>query len=90
MVDTIRHLRAQHQAATGLLRVLRPQRLIVMAEPNPEALPVRPVALAEKLILMRSCFSPPKAVQGPFAATGGQARLEWQRLNVRAMVEKPG
>jgi demethylmenaquinone methyltransferase/2-methoxy-6-polyprenyl-1,4-benzoquinol methylase len=54
VVDTFHHLRDQRQAAAELLRVLAPGGRLVIEEGDVERPPVRLIALAEKLALMRS------------------------------------
>ncbi len=76
MVDTFHHLRDQRRAAAELLRVLAPGGWLVMEEPNVERLPVWLIALGEKLLLMRSHFRSPRAVQRIFEAAGGRVHLE--------------
>lgn len=81
MVDAFHHLRDQDRAVRELQRVLAPGGRVVVEEPNPERLPVRLVALVERLLLMRSRFFSPEAVRQLFAAGGGQARIEQEGMN---------
>ncbi len=87
VVDTFHHLRDQRKAAAELLRVLAPGGRLVIEEGNVELTPVRLVALAEKLILMRSHFFSPQAVQRMFEAGGGQVLLERQGAKFWAVVQ---
>jgi hypothetical protein len=52
-----------------------------------ERTPVRLIALAEKLILMRSHFHSPQAVQRMFEAAGGRVCLEREGGKFWAVVE---
>jgi len=87
MVDTFHHLRDQRKAATELLRVLAPRGRLVIEEGNVEQTAVRIIALLEKLILMRSRFYAPQAVQAMFEAAGGRVRLEREGGKFWAVVE---
>ena len=87
LVDTFHHLRDQRAAAAELLRVLAPGGRLVIEEGDVEQTPVRLIALAEKLILMRSRFFSPQAVQQMFEAAGGQVRLEREGGKFWAVVE---
>jgi len=87
LVDTFHHLRNQRKAAAELLRVLAPGGRLVIEEPDVERTPVRLIALAEKLILMRSHFFAPQAVQGMFEAAGGRVCLEREGGKFWAVVE---
>jgi ubiquinone/menaquinone biosynthesis C-methylase UbiE len=87
MVDTFHHLRDQREAAAELLRVLAPRGRLVVEEPDVDRTPVRLIALAEKLILMRSHFRSPQAVQAMFEAAGGRVRLLREGGKFWAVVE---
>jgi len=89
MVDTFHHLRDQRQAAAELLRVLAPGGRLVIEEPDVERTPVRLIALAEKLALMRSHFFSPQAVLEMFEAAGGRVCLEREGGKFWAVVEAP-
>jgi hypothetical protein len=60
---------------------------LVIEGPDVEQRPVRMIALAEKLILMRSHFHAPQAVQGMLEAAGGRVRLEREGGKFWAVVE---
>jgi ubiquinone/menaquinone biosynthesis C-methylase UbiE len=87
VVDTFHHLRDQREAAAELLRVLAPRGRLVVEEGSVELTPVRLVAVAEKLLLMRSRFFSPQGVQGMFEAAGGRVRLQREGAKFWAVVE---
>jgi demethylmenaquinone methyltransferase/2-methoxy-6-polyprenyl-1,4-benzoquinol methylase len=87
VVDAFHHLRDQEQAAAELLRVLAPGGRLVIEEGDVEQTPVRVIALLEKLLLMRSRFFSPRAVQTMFEAAGGRVFLEREGAKFWAVVE---
>jgi demethylmenaquinone methyltransferase/2-methoxy-6-polyprenyl-1,4-benzoquinol methylase len=72
VVDALHHFRHQTQAARELLRVLSPQGLLVIEEPNVKRWAVKAVALAEKVALMGSRFSGMETVTNLFHKWGGK------------------
>jgi len=71
LVDAFHHVKDQRVALRELLRVLKPSGRLVIEEPDVRRLPVKIVALLEKLFLMRSHFKPPAAIMGLIAELGG-------------------
>jgi demethylmenaquinone methyltransferase/2-methoxy-6-polyprenyl-1,4-benzoquinol methylase len=63
VVDAFHHFCNQHEAVIELWRVLAPGGRLVIEEPNIETWPVKLVALAEKLALMRSHFYAPHQIK---------------------------
>lgn len=90
VVDAFHHLRDQRRAAAEFLRVLAPGGRAVIEEPNIEHPAVRLVALAEKVVLMRSHFHPPAKVQRIMETAGGSVRLICEERTFWAVVTKPG
>jgi len=76
LVDAFHHVRDQAAALRELLRVLKPDGRLVIEEPDIRRLPVKIVALLEKLGLMRSRFVAPHAIVRLIEAQGGVAALE--------------
>lgn len=72
VVDAFHHFRHQAQAARELLRVLSPLGRLVIQEPNVKRWAVKVVALAERLLLMRSRFSGLKELADLFETERGR------------------
>jgi len=88
-VDSFHHFRDQAVVAHELVRVLAPGGRLVIEEPNIAYFPVKLIALAEKLLLMRSHFYRPAAISRLFAETGATVTLYTaQPPNYWAVVEK--
>lgn len=66
MVDALHHVVDQPSTAKEMLRVLKPGGRIVIEEPDIRTFGVKLIALAEKLLLMRSHFLSPQQIAGLF------------------------
>jgi ubiquinone/menaquinone biosynthesis C-methylase UbiE len=86
MVDALHHVADQRRTAGELMRVLAPGGRIVIEEPNLAHTSVKLVALAEKLILMRSHFLHPRRIQAIFEALGGRVSVHSVPGDVNAWV----
>jgi len=62
MVDAFHHVNDQAVSAQEMFRVLKPGGLLVIEEPDIRTFGVKLIALAEKLLLMRSHFLTPKQI----------------------------
>jgi demethylmenaquinone methyltransferase/2-methoxy-6-polyprenyl-1,4-benzoquinol methylase len=62
MVDVLHHVFSQSQTAREMWRVLRPGGRVVIEEPDIRTFGVKLIALAEKLLLMRSHFLAPEGI----------------------------
>jgi len=90
MVDTFHHLRDQAASVDELVRMLAPGGRLVVQEPDIQHWIVKLTALGEKLLLMRSRFRRPEAVQRMFEGVGGQAQVQRRKAHFWAVVEKAG
>jgi len=68
MVDALHHVIDQPASAKEMLRVLRPGGRIIIEEPDINTFAVKLIALAEKLLLMRSHFLSPLQIASLFPA----------------------
>jgi demethylmenaquinone methyltransferase/2-methoxy-6-polyprenyl-1,4-benzoquinol methylase len=87
-VDTFHHFQHQAGAACELLRVLAPGGRLVIEEPDIRQFPVKLIAFAETLALMRSHFRAPAALVRYFASPDTHVHVVEERPNFWAVVEK--
>ena len=66
MVDALHHVVHQPATADEMFRVLKPGGRIIIEEPDIRSLGVKLIALAEKLLLMRSHFLSPQQIADLF------------------------
>jgi len=76
VVDALHHFRDQQQAMRELVRVLKRGGRLVIEEPDIARFPVKCVAVAEKIMLMRSHFLSPAEIQSFYRAAGYNAGIE--------------
>jgi demethylmenaquinone methyltransferase/2-methoxy-6-polyprenyl-1,4-benzoquinol methylase len=89
IVDALHHFHDQRQAAPELLRVLAPGGRLVIEEMNYDRLPVKFVALGEKLALMGSRFYRAKDLGRLFEGTGRRVSVYGDHaINVWVVVDK--
>lgn len=74
MVDALHHVIDHAHSAREMLRVLKPGGVLVIEEPDIRTFGVKLIALAEKLLLMRSHFLAPGAIMDLFEAGQKQTR----------------
>ena len=78
----------QEAAASELARVLAPGGRLVIEEPDIAHWGVKLTALGEKLLLMRSHFYTPSAIQRLFERIGNRVRIERQAHTAWVIVDK--
>lgn len=88
MVDALHHVADQAATARELWRVLAPGGRLVIVEPDIRQLPVKGIALFEKLVMMRSHFLPPLEIARLFEERGAQVRIEVDSASAWILIEK--
>jgi ubiquinone/menaquinone biosynthesis C-methylase UbiE len=88
MIDAFHHLCDQRLATQELLRVLAPEGRLVIEEPDVAHWAVRLVAVAEKLLLMRSHFYTPLEIQRMFVHRGVHASVLTQAFMSWVIIER--
>ncbi len=86
MVDALHHVVNQAAAALEMLRLLKPGGLLIIEEPDIRNFGVKLIALAEKLLLMRSHFLSPLKISALFPSA--QTRIVTEYSTAWIMVEK--
>ncbi len=72
MVDALHHVFSQAETAQEMWRVLKPGGRIVIEEPDIRGFGVKLIAIAEKLLLMRSHFLAPEKIEKLFSGAETQ------------------
>ena len=90
MVDALHHVIHQGQTASEMYRVLKPGGRIVIEEPDIRKFGVKLIAVAEKLLLMRSHFLSPENIVGLFSFDSAISRIHATEGNAWVVIEKPG
>jgi ubiquinone/menaquinone biosynthesis C-methylase UbiE len=86
MVDALHHVVDQAATASEMLRVLKPGGLLVIEEPDIRTFSVKLIAIAEKLLLMRSHFLSPERIALLFS--GASVRIHALASTVWIVVQK--
>ncbi|MFW6135497.1 MAG: class I SAM-dependent methyltransferase [Chloroflexota bacterium] len=74
-VDALHHFHDRHAAIGELLRVLEPGGRLVIEEPDIKRLPVKMIALLEKIALMGSHFLSEEEIRALVASQGFEAEI---------------
>ncbi len=91
VVDAFHHFADHRKAARELVRVVAPGGRLVVQDMNVERLPVKLVALGERLLLMGSRFYRPLELRALLEDAGVRVTVEAQgTLDLFAVVEKVG
>jgi len=88
ILDALHHVLDQHQTANELWRMLALGGRLVIVEPDIRLLPIKLIALAEKLLLMRSHFLTGEKIAALFEQLGGLVRVLYAENNVISLVQK--
>jgi ubiquinone/menaquinone biosynthesis C-methylase UbiE len=89
VVDAFHHFARHEQAAYELVRVVKPGGRLVVEELNVERLPVKLIALGERLLLMGSHFYGPDGLRRLFERHGGRPALHVDdAVNMWVVMEK--
>ena len=89
LMDTLHHVADQAATLRELWRLLRPGGRLLIVEPDIRQFPVKLVALAEKLLLMRSHFLSGDRILALLADCGAPGMTEYEGTSVWVMAEKP-
>ncbi|MBC7224670.1 MAG: class I SAM-dependent methyltransferase, partial [Anaerolineae bacterium] len=88
VVDAFHHLADQEVALREIWRVLRHGGRLVVEEPDNQHWAVWGIALAERLLLMRSHFRPAEWLAERLAALGGTVTVVGERVNYWVVAQK--
>ncbi|MGB7873758.1 MAG: class I SAM-dependent methyltransferase [Anaerolineales bacterium] len=90
MVDALHHVIDHAKTAREMYRVLKPGGRIVIEEPDIHSFYVKLIAVAEKLLLMRSHFLSPQKIADLFLFDSAKVDIYAADNNAWVVIEKPG
>lgn len=88
MVDALHHVRDYRATAEELWRLVRPGGRIIIEEPDIRSMSTKFMAVAEKIMLMRSHFVSPPAMEGLFRYANASVHIEKERSTCWIMIDK--
>jgi ubiquinone/menaquinone biosynthesis C-methylase UbiE len=88
MVDALHHVIDQKATALELFRVLKPDGILLIHEPDIQHFAVKLIAVAEKLALMRSRFLSPQKIAHLFLNLPAQVSIEYESPNAFVIVRR--
>ena len=89
MVDALHHVFDQDHTAHEMYRVLKPGGRVVIEEPDIRTFGVKLIAVAEKMLLMRSHFLSPEQIVGLFSFDSSKVSIHALEGNAWVVIEKP-
>jgi len=89
MVDALHHVVDQAVTAREMYRVLKHGGKIVIEEPDIRVFGVKLIAIAEKLLLMRSKFLSPDQIVELFSFDSARVNVHTEDGNAWVVIEKP-
>jgi len=89
MVDALHHVIHHGQTAREMYRVLKPGGLLVIEEPDIRSFYVKLIAVAEKMLLMRSHFLAPDKIVNLFSYDSASASIYTAEHNAWVVIQKP-
>ena len=89
MVDALHHVFHQGETAHEMYRVLKPGGRIVIEEPDIRKFEVKLIAVAEKVLLMRSHFLAPQQIMDLFSFDSARTNIHATEGNAWIVIEKP-
>ena len=89
MVDALHHVISQAETAREMYRVLKPGGRIVIEEPDIRSFYVKLIAMAEKILFMRSHFLSPQKIVELFSYDSAKACFYAVDSTAWVVVEKP-
>jgi ubiquinone/menaquinone biosynthesis C-methylase UbiE len=88
MVDALHHVFDQHKTVLELWRILAPGGRIVIIEPDIHKFSAKLIAIAEKILLMRSHFLSGEEIVSLFAKRDAKVRVLSDKFNILVGAEK--
>jgi len=89
MVDALHHVFDQKQTCEELWRLLKPGGRLVIEEPDPTRSAVKLLAVAEKMLLMRSKIIKPEQIASFFKDKEGRTQIVREGYNAWVIYDKP-